>query len=164
MECCSDDKHFHLKEPIHPEKMSALKTCFAEFDRNNDGFISRDELSGVIDSLGRMIPDDELDEMIKLVDKDLNGLVDFKEFIELMDNNCLVQSADKEMEDLFRVFDLNKDGYITEQEISNIMGSLNEKVRKRDIRKMVKVADRNKDGKISFVEFKEMVNSGKFLG
>ena len=44
------------------------------------------------------------------------------------------------------------------------MKELGEKVRKKDLRKMVKEADKNKDGKISFAEFKIMVESGNFLG
>ena len=79
-----------------------------------------------------------------------NGLVDFKEFISLMDNNCLVQSVDEEMQHLFNMIDKNNDGFITEKEIKTMLKGLGEKVRKKDIRKMIKEADQNKDGKISF--------------
>lgn len=79
-----------------------------------------------------------------------NGLVDFKEFVNLMDNNSLIQKGDVEMENLFNMFDINKDGFITEKEIKVIMKNLGEKVRKKDVREMIKEADLNKDGKISF--------------
>ena len=79
-----------------------------------------------------------------------NGLVDFKEFINLMENNSLIRNGDEEMENLFNMFDINKDGFITEKEIKVMMKNLGEKVRKKDIRKMIKEADLNKDGKISF--------------
>ena len=67
-----------------------------------------------------------------------------------MDNNCLAQSGDNEMESLFQMIDTNKDGFITEKEIKQMMKNLGEKGRKKDIRKMIKEADQNKDGKISF--------------
>lgn len=67
-----------------------------------------------------------------------------------MDNNCLVQSVDEEMEHLFNMIDKNNDGFITEKEIKTMLKSMGEKVRKKDIRKMIKEADENKDGKISF--------------
>ena len=67
-----------------------------------------------------------------------------------MDNNCLVQSVDEEMQHLFNMIDKNNDGFITEKEIKAMLKGLGEKVRKKDIRKMIKEADQNKDGKISF--------------
>ena len=67
-----------------------------------------------------------------------------------MDNNCLVTSVDQEMQTLFNMIDKNNDGFITEKEIKTMLKDLGEKVRKKDIRKMIKEADQNKDGKISF--------------
>lgn len=67
-----------------------------------------------------------------------------------MDNNCLVQNVDEEMERLFSMIDTNNDGFITEKELKTMMKNLGEKVRKKDIRKMIKEADQNKDGKISY--------------
>ena len=67
-----------------------------------------------------------------------------------MEGNSLVQRGEKEMENLFKMFDLNRDGFITEGEIKKTMKNLGEKIKKKDVRKMMKVADLNKDGKISF--------------
>lgn len=67
-----------------------------------------------------------------------------------MEDDYLVQKGEKEMENLFKMFDLNRDGFITEREIKKTMKNLGEKIKKKDVRKMMKVADLNKDGKISF--------------
>jgi len=144
--------------------MKALRKAFAEFDSNDDGFITKEELSGVMKNFGHVICGEELDEMMELVDKDGNGVLDFKEFLEMMDSNTLVENQDMEVKSLFAMFDVDADGFITEKEIGNVMKNLGEKVRKKDIRKMVKEADKNKDGRISFTEFKAMVDSGNFLG
>ena len=61
-----------------------------------------------------------------------------------------MQKGEKEIENLFKMFDLNKDGFITEREIKKTLKNLGEKIKKKDVRKMMKVADLNKDGKISF--------------
>lgn len=79
-----------------------------------------------------------------------NGLIDFREFMNLMENTNLLQSGDKEMENLFNLFDINRDGYITEEEIKTTMKNLGENIRSKDVRKMLREADRNRDGKISF--------------
>lgn len=155
---------FDLAKPINPQNMEKLREAFAEFDLNDDGYISREELSDVMKNFGNIMSNNELDEMIKVVDKDGNGLVDFKEFLNLMDSNCLLQNLDQEMEKLFQMIDTNNDGFLSAQEITTMMKNLGEKVRKKDIRKMMKEADKNNDGKISFSEFKTMVDSGNFLG
>ena len=157
----SDENEIHLLEPTDPRNITALRKSFAEIDKNGDGYISKSEMSDAINAIGRLVTDRELEEMMRIVDTDGHNLVDFNQFLELMDRNCLVQSADKEMTDLFSIFDVDNDGFITQAEISNLMKKLGEKIRKKDIRQMIKEADKNKDGKIDFKEFKEMVDSGK---
>jgi len=159
----STSKEFHLSSPVDPKSMDALKKSFTEFDTDGDGYISKEELSRVIGQIGKMVKHEELDAMYEIVDKDGNGLLDFKEFIDLMDGNCLCTNNDTEIEELFQLFDVNKDGFITEKEISGVLKSLGEKVRKKDIRKMIKAGDKNKDKQISFNEFKDMIESGQFL-
>ena len=147
-------KVVHLSRPVKPDHMTALKDAFAEFDKNSDGYITKDELAGVMRNFGHdIISAEELDEVMKIVDTDGNGVVDFKEFLEMMDSNTLVQDADEEVKALFALFDIDNDGYITEKEIRTMMKKMGESVRKKDVRKMVKEGDKNKDGKISFNEF-----------
>lgn len=112
---------------------------------------------------GHNLKEGEVEQIMKLVDTDGNGLIDFNEFLNIMDGNSLFQNCEKELENLFNMFDINKDGYITENEIKKTLKNLGEKIKKKDIRKMIKAADVNRDGKISFPEFKSMVETGNFL-
>merc|ERR1711962_1190809 len=153
-----------LSTPIKPEDMKKLRAAFTEFDKDSDGHITKEDLCGVMANFNHVISPADVDHVMKLVDKDGNGVLDFKEFLDLMDGNTLVHSADNEMKSLFNMSDIDRDGFITEKEISTVMKNLGEKVRKKDLRKMVKEADKNKDGKISFPEFRMMVESGNFLG
>ncbi|XP_062503825.1 uncharacterized protein LOC134180645 [Corticium candelabrum] len=61
-----------------------LQKAFKEFDKNGDGFISREELKEVMHSVGDMLTDDELDQMIKSADMDRDGQVDYREFARMM--------------------------------------------------------------------------------
>ena len=115
-------------------------------------------------SFGNVISSADLNVALKSVDIDGNGVVDFKEFLELMEGNTLVESVDAEMKGLFDMFDIDRDEFITEKEIKTVMKKLGEKVKKKQLRKMIKEADDNKDGKISFNEFKTIVETGNFLG
>ncbi|MBA0741707.1 hypothetical protein Gogos_014839 [Gossypium gossypioides] len=63
-----------------------IKEAFKVFDQNGDGFITKEELRTVLASLrlkqGRMIEDCK--RMIKKVDVDGDGMVNFKEFKQMM--------------------------------------------------------------------------------
>jgi len=53
-----------------------MKSAFAVFDHDNSGTISLDELRKVMKSFGEILTDEELDTMIKEVDKDGDGSID----------------------------------------------------------------------------------------
>ena len=55
------------------------------FDTNNDGFISRDELQHMMMKLGEKLSDREIDAMIKAVDTNGDGMVNFEEFVKLLE-------------------------------------------------------------------------------
>merc|ERR1711937_751336 len=104
----------HLKEPVQQNSMVALREAFAEFDQNSDGYISKEELGEVMKNFGHLATNEELESMIKYADKEGNGLVDFKEFLNLMEYNCLVDDPEKEIRSLFDMIDSNHDGYLEE--------------------------------------------------
>merc|ERR1711962_1552194 len=140
-----------------------LRDAFLEFDHNSDGYISKDELHSVMSSFGYNVSQQELDEMVKLVDADGNDLIDFNEFSSLMEGYLAVVDVDQEIRNLFAIIDINQDGFLSEKEIRSMMKKLGEKPRKKDIRKMMKEADKNGDGKISYDEFKDMFQSGNMF-
>jgi calmodulin len=53
-----------------------LVNAFRVFDKDNSGTISTEELRNVLRSLGENLTDAELDEMIKLADKNGDGHID----------------------------------------------------------------------------------------
>lgn len=50
--------------------MADLKIAFQQFDKNSDGYISKQELSEAMTNLGHIISNEELDQIIKAVDVD----------------------------------------------------------------------------------------------
>jgi Ca2+-binding EF-hand superfamily protein len=59
-----------------------LKSAFEVFDHDRSGTISLDELRRVMTSFGEMLSEDELDAMIKEVDKNGDGSIDCKPMSE----------------------------------------------------------------------------------
>lgn len=58
-----------------------------------------------------------------------------------------------------RVFDADGNGLIDREELKRVMASLNEELSEEDLSAMINEADTDKDGQISFEEFKAMMGA-----
>lgn len=62
----------------------SLKDAFRIFDKDDDGFISVEELRHIMQSLGEKMSDKELDEMVLEADSDKDGLINYQEFVQVL--------------------------------------------------------------------------------
>ena len=70
----------------------------------------------------------------------------------------LLTGQKKEYTQAFDVFDKNKDGMISRQELKTIMRSLGQNPTEDDIEEMLLNVDRDKDGQISYDEFMKIIS------
>ena len=148
----------------HTRKITAaLTSLFAVFDKDGDGTISKSELATVLRSIGYTPEsDDELDQMIAQVDKSGSGTVNFQEFTEMMADKMAEKKPKKdEMRDKFRLFDEDDDGFITREEMRQIIVDIGEKLPEEEIEAMITDADQNGDGKIDYDEFLQIMFAGR---
>jgi Ca2+-binding EF-hand superfamily protein len=83
------------------------------FDKNGDNKISPVELEEVMKYLGLNPSSDECQKMIKVVDKNCNGFVDYDEFISMMTQTKLKpRDENDELKEIFKVFDIDGNGFI----------------------------------------------------
>merc|ERR1711983_312782 len=61
--------------------------------------------------------------MIMEVDLDGNGTIEFPEFLEMMKQKATEVDQEGELREAFRIFDRNKDGYISMKKRYNFTGS-----------------------------------------
>jgi calmodulin len=71
-------------DDITEQQREEFKEAFSLFDKDGDGTISTKELGQVMRTLGQNPTEAELNHMIKEVDVDGNGEIDFDEFVGLM--------------------------------------------------------------------------------
>lgn len=77
--------HFHTDDNI-PSAETELLEAFRIFDRNEDGFITEEELKLALLNLGERLTGEQLRDMIAAADTDGNGLIDYNEFAAMMQN------------------------------------------------------------------------------
>ena len=107
------------KTAISEAEVEKLWEAFKVFDADSSGAISVEELGQVMRSLGQSPSNTELREMIKEVDVDLSGTIDFDEFKALM----VSKQGDRKsrLKLAFSVFDNDGSGQITVDELHNVM-------------------------------------------
>merc|ERR1711988_1807694 len=146
------------EEPdVTEEQIAEYKEAFAMFDKTKDGTIEAAELASVIRTLGQDVTDGEVQEMLKEVDIDGNGSVDFPEFLQMMINKNKTADPEAELTEAFKTFDKDESGFIDAKELGSVMASLGEKMTDEEVAEMIKEADLDADGVISFAEFKQMM-------
>lgn len=146
-------------ENLSEEKIAEFRAAFELFDRDRDGTITTKELGTVMKNLGQNLSETELEEMIKQVDLDGNGTIDFKEFLGLMVRKMKDTDTEEELLEAFKVFDRDSNGFITSHELRHVMTSLGESLTPEEIEEMVKEADADGDGQINYDEFVKMMMS-----
>jgi len=80
-----------------------------------------------------------------------NGIIDFDEFVAMMARRMKTpQEEEIELQESFRVFDKNGDGYISTSELRQVMLTLGEKVSDDELAEMIQEADFNGDGRVDY--------------
>jgi len=139
------------------EKAELLKT-FQALDENGDGQLSTEELvKGYRKIMGDVEAEAEVDAIMKVVDANGSGAIDYTEFVMATINRQKLLSKDR-LESAFKMFDKDGSGYLEIDEIKAIFNpggqrNIDEKVWEDLIREV----DPNGDGKISLNEFKDMM-------
>jgi len=148
-----------MAENLSEEKIAEFRAAFELFDRDRDGTITTKELGTVMKNLGQNPSETELEEMIKQVDLDGNGTIDFKEFLGLMVRKMKDTDTEEELLEAFKVFDRDGNGFITSHELRHVMSNLGQSLSPEEIEEMVREADVDGDGQINFDEFVKMMMS-----
>ena len=148
-----------MVENLSEEKITEYRAAFELFDKDRDGSISTRDLGFVMRNLGQIPSEEELKEMIKEVDMDGSGTIDFKEFLCLMVKKMRGSDTEEELLEAFKVFDRDGNGFITTHELRNIMNNLGEGLEPEEIEEMIKEADTDGNGQIDYDEFVKMMMS-----
>ena len=85
-----------------------------------------------------------------LVDINLDSHLNFDEFSKIIE---LTELKDHNVEQLFRFFDADNDGFMDVEEIKKVMINWGVTCTEEEARDIVEAVDLNEDGKVSLKEF-----------
>lgn len=90
--------------------MGEIRDAFTMFDHDGDGSISADELKSVMMNIGVYSTDEDVNDMVKELDADDSGSLDFPEFVSLMTRKISGAEVTNEMLEVMVPFFKTHDG------------------------------------------------------
>lgn len=152
-------RHDIKVDQLTEEQLTEFKEAFMLFDKNGDGSISTSELGSVMRSLGQNPTHTELNDIIREVDADGDGRIDFSEFITMMVKKMKDTGGEDEIHEAFKVFDKDGNGFISGAELRAVMANLGEDVTDKEVNEMIREADKDGDGQVNYQEFVQMMKT-----
>lgn len=132
------------------EDRSALRDTFFAMDKTKSGTITLGEFKACIKE--RLdLTDDEVQDVFDTLDSSKTGVIHYTEFLAAM-LGSRVQLHDPLLKATFHRFDVCNTGFIEGDDLVNL---LDESFEGQDLALLLKEADNNGDGKISYEEFVE---------
>ena len=156
----------YLASQMDEKDIHNLVLEFNKVDKDGDGEISVEEFKNAVQKLNRNNTE-EIESVFKEIDADKSGKINYTEFIAATMNQSIYLKEEKLFQ-AFKMFDKNNDGFITADEIKNVLGSKQWltaadpkfKDQGNDIwKKMIQEADGNGDGKIDYNEFIKLMGN-----
>ena len=100
---------------------------------------------------------EDLREIVKEVDSDYNGTVEFDEFIALMESKMKDVDSEEELYEVFKIFDKNGNGKVSKNDIRIVLNGLREIITPQELQDLMDKYDIDKDGYLNYDEFKDMM-------
>ncbi|XP_061178611.1 neo-calmodulin-like [Saccostrea echinata] len=145
-----------IPNDLTDKQFEEIKESFNKIDLNGDGRLSKRELMKAAAILGMNPTEKDVNNMMKDVDKDGDGFISFKEYLNIMRENYKEVDLERErMKAAFSYIDKDNDGYVTLKELKVVLCHKNQDITTEEIEEFFKEIDADGDGKIDYEEFIE---------
>jgi len=132
-----------------------VERFFREADADHSGYLTLDELTGILKRNGYKVTDEQVRGMFNAIDADGEGKVTFEEYMVAMGERPPQEHKAARMRQVFRSFDKNGDGQIDVAELRTAFEQMKGHLSEAEIKRMMSLIDKNKSGSISYEEFIE---------
>jgi calcium-dependent protein kinase len=136
---------FIASQLLSKSERENLAKIFKAIDKNGDGKLSLEEiLDGYDQFFGKNMDKTDIEKMFKSVDIDNSGFIDYSEFVVAAMNEKNLLTNEK-LQAAFRMFDKDGSGYISSEEIKEILG-FGKTLSEEAVNEVIRQVDANGDG------------------
>merc|ERR1712152_113213 len=148
---------------LEVDEIKVLKLCFNLFDVKKQDFLGADDLDDILRAMGFRPSKEELKEILEEIDEDGSGEIEFAEFCQLC-AKFLIEEPDEEtmkaeLKEAFRVYDKEANGFITTDQLREIIAELDKRLTSEDLDGIIEEIDEDGSGTMDFDEFCQMMMS-----
>jgi calmodulin len=143
----------HLKMDSDDQKMAIMRKAFQMFDTSKSGFIETQKISTILNTMGQLFDDTELNKLITQNDPDKSGTVNFDGFYNIASHFLEEdddESTQQELKEAFRLYDREGNGYITTATLKEILAALDDNLTSRDLDGIIAEIDTDGSGTVDF--------------
>ena len=150
-----DQEESEFIRKLSEQEICELREAFNIFDDNSDGRINKDKMLLLLSSLKQKLNKKDYGLLLENVGVGISNEIDFNQFLIMMAKltKNLNKDDDKYLKNIFNYMDRNNNGKISIQEIRYIVTHSNENISEQEIEFLIKEADSDGDGLISYDEF-----------
>lgn len=141
-----------VAKTLSKEEIAGMKEVFQAFDTDRSGTVTISELMDGLRKKGVEKAASEVAELVKSMDMDGNGALDYEEFIAATLSTAKMENEDN-LARAFAYFDKDNSGYISRSEVQKVITDFGLDHEFGDVNDFMEAADTNKDGKIDYDEF-----------
>ena len=139
------------------DPIQQYRKAFSVYEMEDEGKISKKDLGIVMRSLGQNPTEAELQDMINEVDADRKGTIEFHEFLSMMERKKDYIESEDEVLAAFRVFDDDGTGFVSADELREVLTSLGEKLTDEEVEELFSEGEINADGLINYQDLCQAV-------
>eukprot|EP00826_Nyctotherus_ovalis_P010379 TRINITY_DN12741_c0_g2_i1.p3 TRINITY_DN12741_c0_g2~~TRINITY_DN12741_c0_g2_i1.p3 ORF type:complete len:117 (+),score=41.86 TRINITY_DN12741_c0_g2_i1:353-703(+) len=104
---------------------------------------------------------EQLKKMIAQIDSSGKGYITLEEFAQILKEKEPVKDIRNEMTSAFKKMNTDKSGKISFGNLKKTLRDLGESLSDEEIEAMIKAADKDGDGQVSYPEFMDMMHQAK---
>ncbi|CAM9432011.1 unnamed protein product [Ectocarpus sp. 6 AP-2014] len=122
------------------------------------------DLSRMLQSMGVVVSEDKLSQMVSRADKDATGCISEDDFLEAFDWLMSQGQDERDYMAIFNMLDKDQNGYVDVDELTNLHSTTKERLTVVEAKKILEVADTNGDGRMNYEEFLKLMTEHTILG
>lgn len=136
-----------------------FKEVFSVFDKKGEGTIKTKYLKNVLKCLGQKPSHQDIDGMLNEIHLGGKKEIGFDDFLTLVTKKMKQANEADKFREVFRMFDKEEKGFISACDLQYVMTNLGERLTDGELNNMMKEADTDGDGCITYDKFVTMMKS-----
>ena len=145
-----------LVRQLHPDELRELREYFQAADKDHSGTVTYEELKEMVKFKGLNYSDTEIEQIIKNVDNNGDGHINYSEFIAAT-IDIRRHLTEEKVNALFSHFNTDGKGSINAQELKQAFTKMGRELSDEEITSIIRACDQDGDEEISLEEFKAML-------